>query len=653
MKKLVNVALAALFLLALTGAASAQTVDIDDIQVYNLDGTPDATATYYGQVVTVEGKITSPKGVYNTGTHYIQDDTGGVGFYDTSTAGYTFVYGDRVQITGTVGAYSGEIQLQPPFNFVPMGLETEYDPAILGIDAVLADYESVGSLIGVIGTVVEKNWTSPTASGDFKLFVGTDTILVYIDKDTGIDLGTMADGDEYLASGICVSYNGLIELKPRRQSDIIENPLGDTAPIIDGVFCDNWTPEASDVVTVSATITDDAGITSAMLYYRDDAGDSTGIFNSVAMANVGGNLWSGTIPATHTGVQIDYYVQATDTAAQTVNNPGAAPGGWYEIAVGFTPIYDVQYAHPDSLSQSSSYYGKVVNVRGVVTAGTGDAGTVSKFIMQDGEGQFSGLLVYDGSGAYGSVYQGDLVEVGGYIDEYYGLTEMAPHSSAGSAAVNIVSYNNTMPRAAKVATRYLRDDTLEDGDSVYGEAYESVWVRTVISTVMDTLGYGEYIISDTHVRADSVCVDPNIELTYQPTIGDFVSVTGFMDYEYGDFQITPYRDDHVLAPITGIGDELPSVLPAGGLQSIAPNPFNPQTEIKFVLTRSNLAQLNIYNIKGEMITSLHNGTLEAGEYAMTWDGRNSAGQQLASGTYFARLRIGSEVYQVRKLSLVK
>ena len=37
----------------------------------------------------------------------------------------------------------------------------------------------------------------------------------------------------------------------------------------------------------------------------------------------------------------------------------------------------------------------------------------------------------------------------------------------------------------------------------------------------------------------------------------------------------------------------------------------------------------------------------------TFDGKDDAGHALASGTYFARLRIGTDVMQVRKMSLVK
>jgi len=50
---------------------------------------------------------------------------------------------------------------------------------------------------------------------------------------------------------------------------------------------------------------------------------------------------------------------------------------------------------------------------------------------------------------------------------------------------------------------------------------------------------------------------------------------------------------------------------------------------------------------------LANGNLEAGTYTVKWDGTDDSGNRMGSGTYFARLRIGAEVMQVQKLSLVK
>ena len=64
-------------------------------------------------------------------------------------------------------------------------------------------------------------------------------------------------------------------------------------------------------------------------------------------------------------------------------------------------------------------------------------------------------------------------------------------------------------------------------------------------------------------------------------------------------------------------------------------------------------QLNVYDIRGQKVRTLVEDRLPRSEYTLIWDGTDDAGQTVSSGTYFARLRIGAEVMQVRKLSLVK
>jgi flagellar hook assembly protein FlgD len=64
-------------------------------------------------------------------------------------------------------------------------------------------------------------------------------------------------------------------------------------------------------------------------------------------------------------------------------------------------------------------------------------------------------------------------------------------------------------------------------------------------------------------------------------------------------------------------------------------------------------QLNIYNIRGEKVRTVVNDLLPANEYSLVWDGTDDAGRSVASGAYFARLRLGAEVTQVRQMTLVK
>ncbi len=643
-KALLGTALCACLLMA--GMASAQLTSIDAIQAYNpATGAP--ASPYAGQVVTVEGVIYMVKGTFNGGSHYIQGADGGIQFY--WTAAPATVLGERIQLTGTVSSNSGEIQIASPTNLTSLGVEAEVTPIELTIPQILTDYENVGNFVTTTGYIA----SVPPLTGNRQFFLhdgAGDTVIVFIDTDTGIDTSALALGDYYRISSPCVMFNGTVELKPRKQADLVENPAN-PAPTIDNVNSTNWAPTSTQPFPVSADITDNGTITGAKLWWRNSAGDGLGTFSSVTMTHGAGNSWSANVPTPHSLRQIDFYVEATDNDAQTTLNPASAPAAFYSAAVGITRIYDVQYVHPDSVSQSSPLNGKVVNIRGVVTAGTGDVGAVSKFVLEEAVGgPFTGILVYEGSGTYGTVLPGDLVRVGGYIEEFFGETEMAPHNGT---AVYIESFGNDLPPTQYVSTRVLADHFSTDGNGRLGEAYESVWVRTRAAAVLDTLGTRRYLVSDTGATADSLMVQPYIALTYQPIPGDNVIVAGFMEDSGGIYRLRPIRDEDITSGLTGVGDTTPQLLPAGGFVGVSPNPFNPRTEIEFALTRANLVQLNVYNLRGQMVRSLVNGRLEAGSYPVVWDGTDNAGNRMGSGTYFARLRIGAEVMQVEKLSLVK
>ncbi len=83
-----------------------------------------------------------------------------------------------------------------------------------------------------------------------------------------------------------------------------------------------------------------------------------------------------------------------------------------------------------------------------------------------------------------------------------------------------------------------------------------------------------------------------------------------------------------------------------------PNPFNPDTEIRFELLQTGWAALEIYQISGQRVASLHEGTLESGEHFFRWDGRDSEGRELVSGVYLYRLR-SEQFDETRKMTLIK
>jgi hypothetical protein len=83
-----------------------------------------------------------------------------------------------------------------------------------------------------------------------------------------------------------------------------------------------------------------------------------------------------------------------------------------------------------------------------------------------------------------------------------------------------------------------------------------------------------------------------------------------------------------------------------------PNPFNAQANIRYQLIEPGEIRLNIYNLRGQLVTTLAHGPQSEGEHITSWDGRDEGGHMVESGIYFCRLQVG-DLAQVRKLMLLK
>ena len=88
------------------------------------------------------------------------------------------------------------------------------------------------------------------------------------------------------------------------------------------------------------------------------------------------------------------------------------------------------------------------------------------------------------------------------------------------------------------------------------------------------------------------------------------------------------------------------------LSDAYPSPFNPYTTIPFELTEASQVKLAIYDITGALVRVLEDDTRQAGSHAVTWDGTNEAGQEVATGVYVVRLEAAG-LSEVRKVLLVK
>ena len=87
--------------------------------------------------------------------------------------------------------------------------------------------------------------------------------------------------------------------------------------------------------------------------------------------------------------------------------------------------------------------------------------------------------------------------------------------------------------------------------------------------------------------------------------------------------------------------------------SCVPNPFNPQTTIRYELAAPTQVNLRIYDIGGRLVNILKNASNEnAGLHETIWRGTDAAGQTLPSGVYLCVLRADDTV-ETQSIVLVK
>jgi len=149
----------------------------------------------------------------------------------------------------------------------------------------------------------------------------------------------------------------------------------------------------------------------------------------------------------------------------------------------------------------------------------------------------------------------------------------------------------------------------------------SAYGYTVLEVVVDTAG----LLAGYHTTPVTIVTNDPVNPTLQVEI-----------------QLTVDGD------ITAAGDAPRAFQLVGAV----PNPFNPQTTIKYVLPEAGSVRLRLYDVQGRLVRTLVDGTRAAGANEVRWDGRDNTGRSMASGTYFARLEQGSQ-HSVKSLVLVR
>jgi hypothetical protein len=107
-------------------------------------------------------------------------------------------------------------------------------------------------------------------------------------------------------------------------------------------------------------------------------------------------------------------------------------------------------------------------------------------------------------------------------------------------------------------------------------------------------------------------------------------------------------DNEYLSPVADV--RLPGAKIT--LDQNVPNPFNPETTIRFSLPSSERVTLNVYSASGALVRTLVDGVQPTGSHSFTWNGVDNRGNAVSSGVYFYRLTAG-KFNDTRKMVLLK
>ena len=236
----------------------------------------------------------------------------------------------------------------------------------------------------------------------------------------------------------------------------------------------------------------------------------------------------------------------------------------------FTAIKEMQYVADPTTDDASPLTGQTIITKGVVT-GFASFSSYNKYYIQDGDGPWNGIYVYDNkTGIVLSL--GDSVKLTGTVDEYFNVTEIV------ATDIEIISGRNPQP-TPHILTKAI-DESLEgalvtlqgvslstDTDSGDDKAF-----------LIAKMGQTEFKIFDELFDA----IEPSENTNY--------SITGVVAYTYNHYRICPPNASSINVIASAKADKKPEI-------TLWPNPANERINISGATNK----QVKIWDITGQLV----------------------------------------------------
>ena len=628
----------------------------------------------YGDTVTLKGIVTMPTGLSyaGDGVKFIYADPNGgpwsaILSYDPDSAAFpTLFEGDLIEATGYIYEYStGPANMTELFITEPVNI-IDFEQPLPAVDTV-----NTGDLLWPTeaeqwGNVMIRMEDGIVTDNDFQYEVfavddGTGSVLVDDDSDSIAayfetvgppPVGSLVQSMEgwlyhhYGSNADSSAY----KLCPLYVEDI---EFGSGPPSITNLSREPCAPTASDnEVAVSCVILDNSTISEALVHYSVDGGE----YASVTMTSTDDSTFTGVIPVANANT-VYYYITATDDGVdQSEPKSSVYPNNTDNDQLGFhvtdnLTIHMVQ--ETPWLSGNTMYEGCNVTLTGIVTADTAQYNSVySAYALQNEAGQWNGLI-FD-TDEIVQISRGDDVSITGLITEYAHGDEFGYQLDGNTRLINadvtVNSSGNNTP-APLVASC---EDLTQTAEEV--ESYEGVLVKLENVTVSSVNAYDWSITDASGMEAliddDMATMVTDIAMSELVEGQQLSYIMGIFNYSYGTYKVQ-IRDMADLGATVGIDDDVRVNPYEYVLHDNFPNPFNPETQIRFSLGGRENVKLVIYDIMGRQVRTLINGdSFNSGFHVLNWNGRDNLGEKVATGMYIYRIKAGDFIAD-KKMLLVK
>ncbi len=398
---------------------------------------------------------------------------------------------------------------------------------------------------------------------------------------------------------------------------------GQTAPGFPEIEHVNQHPEEPDVdqpVEIRAIITDsDNGeIENAQLHY--EAWDE---WHSIEMDQIYDDTFTATIPGQPHSAWVTYYISTEDNSGKV----SLSAVQEYNTPLDITPIANIKANRYQYSTQTVMIHGIVICPPGVLFGHRG------KFYVQDQSGSGISISIQFQEEYADSLHRGDEVII---TAEVRTLFDSRVPWLINISDLTVLATDQELPTPLAITPEEAANDTTFQYDATRIQVTGTATSRYTIDSLATFMVYFQ-----------------GAEIYHE--VGDYITMIGIGEYFYsssgnppGKFYFPCHQDD---LPPRRVKAEYPHIATAPLKQELKqnyPNPFNPKTTITFQLAKSANVNLSIYNITGQLVSTLVNGKEEGGVHSLTF-----SSDGIASGIYFYTLSVNEKVVDTKQMVMLK